>query len=122
VSHTDTCAAEGHHDIELRDEHPPAGRTPAAQAGIRSVRAGLLPEDKAAAGIGAAMGGVGSDLALSSADVVVVRDDLSTLPALIGLSRHARLIVVQNLTFAAVGRPADPATDLASAPSPARAG
>jgi P-type E1-E2 ATPase len=56
----------------------------------------------AAADIGVAMGGIGSDLALSSADAVVVRDDLGTLPAVTRLSRRARRLVVQNLVFAAV--------------------
>src|SRR3954469_24339554 len=46
------------------------------------------------------MGGVGSDLALSSADAVVVRDDLATLPAVIQLSRRARRVIVQNLVIA----------------------
>jgi cation-transporting P-type ATPase J len=56
----------------------------------------------AAADIGVAMGGIGSDLALSSADAVVVRDDLGTLPAVIRLSRRARRLIVQSLVFAAV--------------------
>ena len=55
----------------------------------------------ATADIGVAMGGIGSDLALSSADAVVVRDDLGTLPALVRLSRRARRLVVQNLVIAA---------------------
>jgi cation-transporting P-type ATPase J len=55
----------------------------------------------AAADVGVAMGGVGSDLALSSADAVVVRDDLATLPAVIQLSRRARRVIVQNLVIAA---------------------
>jgi len=99
----------------------------AAELGITDVRAGLLPEDKvaavrelqaqghrvlvvgdgvndapalAAADVGVAMGGVGSDLTVASADVVVVRDDLATLPALVALSRRARRLVVQNLVVA----------------------
>jgi P-type E1-E2 ATPase len=56
----------------------------------------------AAADVGVAMGGIGSDLALSSADAVIVRDDLATLPAVVRLSRHARRLVVQNLIFAAL--------------------
>jgi P-type E1-E2 ATPase len=54
----------------------------------------------AAAGSGVAMGGIGSDLALSTADAVVVRDDLSALPAVVRLSRRARALVVQNLVLA----------------------
>ena len=99
----------------------------AAQVGIDDVRAGLLPEEKvavvrglqqeghrvllvgdgvndapalAAADIGVAMGGVGSDLALASADAVIVRDDLGTLPAVTRLSRRARRLVIQNLVIA----------------------
>jgi cation transport ATPase len=47
------------------------------------------------------MGGIGSDLALSTADVVIVRDDLGALPAVVRLSRRARRLVVQNLAIAA---------------------
>ncbi|MGA9489447.1 MAG: heavy metal translocating P-type ATPase [Mycobacterium sp.] len=100
----------------------------AAQVGITDVRGGLLPDDKvaavqqlqasgqrlavigdgindapalAAAHIGIAMGGAGSDLTLQTADAVVVRDDLTTIPAIIALSRRARRIVIANLTIAA---------------------
>ncbi|WP_142383322.1 heavy metal translocating P-type ATPase [Mycobacterium intracellulare] len=100
----------------------------AAQVGITDVRAGLLPEDKvnavqqlqasgqkvavigdgindapalAAAHAGIAMGGAGSDLTLQTADAVIVRDDLTTVPTVIALSRRARRIVVANLTIAA---------------------
>jgi len=55
----------------------------------------------AAADTGVAMGGIGSDLALSSADAVIVRDDLGTLAAVVRLSRRARHLVVQNLIIAA---------------------
>jgi cation transport ATPase len=55
----------------------------------------------AAADTGVAMGGIGSDLALSSADAVIVRDDLGTLAAVVRLSRRARRLVVQNLIIAA---------------------
>jgi hypothetical protein len=55
----------------------------------------------AAADTGVAMGGIGSDLALSSADAVIVRDDLGTLAAVVPLSRRARRLVVQNLIIAA---------------------
>jgi cation transport ATPase len=47
------------------------------------------------------MGRAGSDLALETADAVIVRDDLATLPAVIALSCRARRIVIANLTIAA---------------------
>jgi cation-transporting P-type ATPase J len=47
------------------------------------------------------MGGAGSDLTLQTADAVVVRDDLATIPGVIALSRRARRAVVANLVIAA---------------------
>jgi heavy metal translocating P-type ATPase len=100
----------------------------AAQVGIADVRAGLLPDDKvdavqqlqatgeklavigdgindapalAAAHVGIAMGSAGSDLTLQTADAVIVRDDLTTVPTVIALSRQARSVVVANLIIAA---------------------
>ncbi|WP_279385436.1 heavy metal translocating P-type ATPase [Klenkia marina] len=119
--------ALGRSPLLLTGDDERVARSLAAELGITDVRAGLLPEDKvaavrelqaqghrvmvvgdgvndapalAAADVGVAMGGVGSDLTVSSADVVVVRDDLATLPALVGLSRRARRLVVQNLVVA----------------------
>jgi cation-transporting P-type ATPase J len=118
----------GAEPVLLTGDNPRAAAALAEQAGITDMLAGLLPEDKvsavrdlqaqgrrvllvgdgvndspalASADVGVAMGGVGSDLALSSADAVVVRDDLTTLPAVIELSRRARRVVVQNLVLAA---------------------
>jgi cation transport ATPase len=56
----------------------------------------------AAAHTGIAMGRAGSDLALETADAVVVRDELATAPAVIALSRAARRLVAQNLVIASV--------------------
>ncbi|WP_368666234.1 hypothetical protein [Micromonospora sicca] len=46
------------------------------------------------------MGRHGSDLALQTADAVLVRDDLTTLPAVIALSRRVRRLVTTNLVIA----------------------
>ncbi|WP_369394402.1 heavy metal translocating P-type ATPase [Streptomyces sp. CG1] len=110
-------------------DNPRAAARLAAEVGIADVRAGLLPQDKvaavreleqagrkvlvvgdgvndapalAAAHTGIAMGRAGSDLALETADAVIVRDELTTVPAVIALSRRARRLVVQNLAIAAV--------------------
>ncbi|MGJ5752414.1 HAD family hydrolase [Streptomyces puniciscabiei] len=56
----------------------------------------------ASAHTGIAMGRTGSDLALETADAVIARDDLATVPAVVTLSRRARRLVVQNLVIAAV--------------------
>ncbi len=104
-----------------------AGRL-AAEVGIGDVRAGLRPGEKvdavrdlqargqrvllvgdgindapalAAARTGVAMGRAGSDLALDTADAVIMRDDLATIAAVITLSRRARRVVTANLAVAA---------------------
>lgn len=56
----------------------------------------------AAAHIGVAMGRAGSDLALETADAVIVRDELAAVPTTVALSRRARKLVVQNLVIAGV--------------------
>jgi heavy metal translocating P-type ATPase len=115
-----------HPPVVLTGDSTVVARRLALEAGIREVHAGLLPDGKldvvralqadgervlvvgdgindapalAAANLGAAMRG--SDLALETADLVVVRGDLATLPAVIELSRRARTVVAQNLAFAA---------------------
>ncbi|MFF5171597.1 heavy metal translocating P-type ATPase [Micromonospora sp. NPDC000089] len=114
--------------VLLTGDNPGAARQLAAQAGIGDTYAGLLPADKAdrvrdlqargqrvllvgdgvndapalaTADLGVAMGRRGSDLALQTADAVLVRDDLSALPAVIALSRRARRVVKANLLIAA---------------------
>lgn len=53
----------------------------------------------AAADLGIAMGAAGSDAALETADVALMRDDLSQLPYAVGLSRRALGIIRQNIGF-----------------------
>jgi Cd2+/Zn2+-exporting ATPase len=54
----------------------------------------------ASATLGVAMGAAGTDVALESADMLLMSDDLSRLPGALRLARRARAIVRQNLAFA----------------------
>jgi Cd2+/Zn2+-exporting ATPase len=54
----------------------------------------------ARASVGIVMGGIGSDAAMESADVVLMGDDLGALPYALALSRHARRVVIQNVSIA----------------------
>jgi len=51
----------------------------------------------ASASVGIAMGGAGTDVALETADVALMGDDLSKLPFAVGLGRATRAILRQNL-------------------------
>ncbi|MFI6862874.1 heavy metal translocating P-type ATPase [Streptomyces sp. NPDC050421] len=122
-------ALTGSAPMLLTGDNPRAAARLAAEVGITDVRAGLLPQDKvtavreheaagrkvlvigdgvndapalAAAHCGIAMGRAGSDLALETADAVIVRDELATIPKVIQLSRRARGLVVQNLCIAGI--------------------
>ncbi len=51
------------------------------------------------ADVGIAMGGIGSDAAIEAADIVVMGDELSKIPAGIQIARKTRKIVWQNILF-----------------------
>jgi Cd2+/Zn2+-exporting ATPase len=54
----------------------------------------------ARATVGIAMGGIGSDAAMESADVVLMADDITGLPYAVTLSQRARRVVIQNVVIA----------------------
>jgi Cd2+/Zn2+-exporting ATPase len=54
----------------------------------------------ATAHLGVAMGAAGTDVAMESADVVLMSDDLSRLPGTLQLARRTRQVVQQNLVVA----------------------
>ena len=112
--------------LMLTGDNPNTAAVIAAKAGIDDVRAGLLPEDKEAAltalresgemtamagdgindapalakaDIGISMG-AGTDIALRSSDIVLLRDDLADLPTAIRLSRAVLRNIKQNFFWA----------------------
>jgi len=112
--------------IMLTGDNQLAANAIAAKAGIDEVFAELSPEDKkrkveqldqqygrvamvgdgvndapalAAAHVGIAMGAAGTDVALETADVALMADDLSRLPYLIRFSRRNWRIIQQNLAL-----------------------
>jgi len=113
--------------VMLTGDNERVARAVASQAGVDQVHAALLPQDKvqlieslrqrygeiamigdgvndapalAAADVGIAMGGAGSDVALETADIVLMSDDLTNLPHAIHLAHQSKKIIWQNLTFA----------------------
>lgn len=99
--------AEGTGLVDVRADLLPDGKVDAVRelqdAGRKVLFVGDGVNDApalAAAHSGIAMGRAGSDLALETADAVVVRDELATVPSVVRLSRAARRLVVQNLVIA----------------------
>lgn len=54
----------------------------------------------AASNVGVAMGTLGTDVAMESADMVIAGDDIAKIPAAIRLARKVRRVIVENVTFA----------------------
>ncbi len=54
----------------------------------------------AAADVGMAMGGVGTDVALEAADMMVMEDDLLAIPKVIKIAQRTMRIIYQNISFA----------------------
>ncbi len=113
----------------LSGDNPHTARAIASAVGIDRVEAGQLPEDKlrtieslgadgsavgmagdgindapalARADIGFAMGAMGTDTAIETADVALMDDDLRKIAAFIRLSSATHAILVQNIAFALV--------------------
>ena len=119
--------ARGIEPIMLTGDNASVARAVAEQVGITNWQSGLLPEDKlnavretiqqigptamvgdgindapalAGASVGVAMGAAGSDIALSSADVALMGDELIRLPQVIDHSQRARAVMRQNIAVA----------------------
>ena len=115
--------------IMLSGDATPVARAVAASVCIEEAWGDLMPEDKvdaikklleaegkvamvgdgvndapaiATATVGIAMGAAGSDVALETADVALMADDLAKLPFAVGLSRQTRRIIRQNV-FVSMG-------------------
>ena len=110
--------------IMLSGDHQLVAASIAKEVGLTDAWGDLMPQDKVAAierlrteegkvamvgdgvndapalahaTVGIAMGAAGSDVALETADIALMGDDLSMLPVVIGLSRRASSIIRQNL-------------------------
>lgn len=112
--------------VMLTGDHQQTAQAVATQTGADEYRAGLLPEDKvraiqqlmakygkvamvgdgvndapalATSTVGIAMGAAGTDVALETADIALMADDLSKVAYTIALSRRALGIIRWNIAF-----------------------
>lgn len=114
--------------VMISGDHTKAAEAVAREVGLDEAFGDLMPEDKvdtierlsrdakvamvgdgvndapamAKATVGIAMGAAGSDVALETADVALMGDDLRHLPFAVGLSRKSRAIIRQNV-FVSLG-------------------
>ncbi|MBC8122765.1 MAG: heavy metal translocating P-type ATPase [Gemmatimonadaceae bacterium] len=115
------------HIVMLTGDNEKTARRIALEVGVDEVYANLLPEDKlrvirelqerythvamvgdgindapalAQASVGIAMGGAGTDMALETADVVLMADRLEKLELAVRLGRRSQAVVRQNIAFA----------------------
>lgn len=122
----ETLTKIGAAPILLTGDNENAAKAIASEIGIVNVYANCLPETKMkiieqyqskgnavcmigdgindapalkAASVGIAMGGIGSDIAVDAADIVLVNDEVKELPHLIALSRRMMTTIKCNLSF-----------------------
>ena len=115
--------------VMLTGDNQRVAEAVAAEVGVDEVRAQLLPEDKltvvqqlqaegytvamvgdgvndapalAAADIGVAMGAAGTGVAIETADIALMKDDLLKLPQAIGLARRTVAVMRQNIAIALI--------------------